>query len=154
MSRNCIVGIDFDGTLAARCHPYPAIGRDLDAAPWLHGLVHNSRVTLVLWTMREGEALIAAVNWCRLQGIYFDGLNEVPGQGEWTNKTDGPCRKQHFSVLVDDCALGCPIRRPALIGWIGEDRGQLEKPFVDWNDAGPMLIRTVKMWLDAHPEEA
>ena len=154
-NRNIVVGIDFDGTLAAR-EPYPAIGRDLGAAPWLHGLVYNQRVTLVLWTMREGEALCAALKWCNDRSIYFKGVNGVPGQSEWAD-VDGHCRKQHFNILVDDCALGVPLVRPVVLGTaiegVPESGDPIGKPYVDWNKTGPTLIRRVSMWLDAHPEE-
>jgi hypothetical protein len=151
---NIVVGIDFDGTLAARGpDPYPAIGRDLGAAPWLHGLVHNPRVELILWTMREGYALAMALAWCTERHITFDACNEVPGQAEWADHTDGPCRKQHFSILVDDCALGVPLVRPASLEVFEPIPGYKPKPFVDWGKAGPMLIRTVNMWSRDHPLE-
>ena len=136
------IGIDFDGTLAGiPLEPYPAIGRDLGAVKWLMGLFYNPRVELVLWTMREGNALDSALSWCYRRGLGFDHINEVPGQSAWADHTDGPCRKTHFSILVDDCALGAPL----ILAY--------PKPHIDWAIAGPELITRVADWIGAHPME-
>ncbi len=132
--RKLNIGVDFDGTIAAKAK-FPDIGADLGAVPWLQLLHNHPQINLVLYTMREGEALNDAVRWCNHRDIWFHEINEVQEQKKWA----GQSRKLHFDILVDDLALGIP-----LIATGGS-------AFVDWEKAGPMLMERVGRWLLNHP---
>lgn len=55
---------------------------------------------IILWTSRAGADLESAVEWCRLQGIVFDAVNEpLPEQiKRWGNDT----RKIYADYYIDD----------------------------------------------------
>lgn len=99
-----IIAVDFDGTLCE--HRYPDIGFEvpgaIDTLKWLQG----KGARLILWTMRSGDRLQEAVNWCQERGIEFSGVNLNPDQHTWT---DSP--KAYAHVYIDDAALGCPVVR-------------------------------------------
>ena len=55
---------------------------------------------IILWTSRAGADLENAEEWCRLQGIVFDAVNEpLPEQiKRWGNDT----RKIYADYYIDD----------------------------------------------------
>ena len=56
------IAIDFDGTIVE--HRYPEIGREIPfAIETLKRLIKDGH-KLILWTVREGELLQEAVDWC------------------------------------------------------------------------------------------
>jgi hypothetical protein len=125
-----IVAVDFDGTVVE--HRFPDVGPDVtDSVHALRYLVSQGH-KIILWTMRSGVYLEAAVKWYADRGIPLYGINANPGQRTWT---DSP--KAYANVYVDDAAVGCPLIYPVEEG---------RKPFVDWGavldmihlyDAGP-----------------
>lgn len=100
--RRKIVAVDFDGTVVD--HRYPDVGpeapgavmhlRDLVAGGW----------DIVLFTMRSGEELDAAVRWFAERDIPLFGVNRNPEQDSWTTSP-----KAYAQVYIDDAALGCPL---------------------------------------------
>jgi hypothetical protein len=124
-----IVAVDFDGTVVT--HEYPEIGDDV---PFAHAVLQRlvgADVKIILWTMRSGEYLDAAVQWFADKGIPLWGINENPQQKEWT---DSP--KAYAQLYIDDAALGCPLRgrfdgkRP-MVEWKGVERMLEEKGFLE-----------------------
>jgi hypothetical protein len=109
------IAIDFDGTCVT--HDYPRIGKDIGAIPILKKLVNNGH-HLILFTMRSGKELDAAVNWFKDNGVKLYGVQYNPTQRDWT--TSNKCYAQ---LYIDDAALGCPLERDAAIS---------SRPFVDW----------------------
>ena len=77
MSYKPIVAVDFDGTLSLDSQ-YPNIGRFnthlYEALMKLKGIGWS----IVLWTCREGKELREAVEWCKMNGLEFDAINENP----------------------------------------------------------------------------
>ena len=59
---------------------------------------------LILFTMRSGEKLEAAVRWFRDRKIELWAVNENPEQRSWTTSP-----KVYADYYIDDSALGCPI---------------------------------------------
>jgi hypothetical protein len=115
------IGIDFDGTCVT--HEYPNIGKDIGAVPILKRFVADGH-KLILNTMRSGKELQDAVNWFKENDIPLYGVNEDPGQKEWTQSP------KVFANLYD-ATLGCPLIYPVKGFLPGED--QVEgRPFVDW----------------------
>ena len=61
---------------------------------------------LILWTCREGERLLKAVDWCWEHGLVFDAVNEnLPEMIEWHGND---CRKILADVYIDDKAVNKP----------------------------------------------
>lgn len=72
--RPIIFAVDFDGTLCQ--NRWPKIGKA--NAPLIDWLIMEKQkgVKMILWTMREGENLNEAIEWCRTQGLEFDAVND------------------------------------------------------------------------------
>ena len=77
MSYKPIVAVDFDGTLSLDAK-YPNIGRF--NTPLYGALMKLKGIgwSIVLWTCREGKELKEAVEWCKMNGLEFDAINENP----------------------------------------------------------------------------
>ena len=118
------IAVDFDGTCVT--HEYPEIGIDIGAVPILQELVNRGH-KLVLFTMRDGEHLAAAVNWFKQNSITLYGVQYNPSQKFWTKSN-----KCHANVYIDDAALGCPLIFPD---------SETERPYVDWNRVKELLIK-------------
>ena len=115
MDNNLVIAIDFDGTCVE--HDYPAVGLEVEGAvETLRALIKRGH-KLILFTMRSGEKLEAAVRWFRDRKIELWAVNENPEQRSWTSSP-----KVYADYYIDDSALGCPImfidgvRRP-VVNW-------------------------------------
>ena len=60
---------------------------------------------IILWTMRSGDTLQAAVDYLTAAGIELYGINMNPDQ-HWSTSPKAYCH-----VYIDDAALGCPLER-------------------------------------------
>lgn len=67
---------------------------------------------LILWTCRENDGykiekqfLKDAVEFCKENGIEFDGINETPLEFEFRSE-NGPRRKVYGDFYIDDRNLG------------------------------------------------
>ena len=63
------IAVDFDGTIVE--HRYPKIGEEIPFATETLKMLAKERHKLILWTVREGELLEEAIEWCRQRGVYF-----------------------------------------------------------------------------------
>ena len=97
MSYKPIVAVDFDGTLSLDSQ-YPDIGRFnthlYEALMKLKGIGWS----IVLWTCREGKELKEAVEWCKMNGLEFDAINENPPEVSFRS------RKVVADMYIDDRA--------------------------------------------------
>ena len=97
MSYKPIVAVDFDGTLSLDSQ-YPNIGRFnthlYEALMELKGIGWS----IVLWTCREGKELREAVEWCKMNGLEFDAINENPPEVPFKS------RKVVANMYIDDRA--------------------------------------------------
>ena len=97
------IAVDFDGTIVE--HRYPEIGPEIPFATDTLKMLIKEHHRLILWTVREGELLEAAVNWCRERGVEFYAVNNDYPE-------ERPENNQHFSrklkvdVWIDDRNLG------------------------------------------------
>ncbi len=131
--------IDFDGTVVT--HDFPAIGIDIGAVPVLKELVAKGH-RLILFTMRSDRSvdhgndfmnltsdpanyLSQAVRWFQFHGIPLYGIQTNPTQKEWTSSP-----KAYGSLIIDDAALGCPLKT---------DLKKSSRPFVDWEKVRELL---------------
>ena len=97
MSYNPIIAVDFDGTLSLDSQ-YPNIGHFnthlYEALMKLRGIGWS----IVLWTCREGKELKEAVEWCKINGLEFDAINENPSHVPFKS------RKVVADMYIDDRA--------------------------------------------------
>jgi len=98
--------VDFDGTCVD--HRYPDMGQDVPGAVKTLKELIGAGHELVLWSVRSGESLAAAVKWFRDRDIFLSGINENPGQSSWSTS-----RKAYAHLYIDDSAFGAPLIFPA-----------------------------------------
>ena len=67
------IAVDFDGTIVE--HRYPEIGEEIPFATETLKMLIKDRHRLILWSVREGELLNEAVEWCRQRGVEFYAVN-------------------------------------------------------------------------------
>ena len=112
-----IIATDFDGTCVS--HAYPNIGVEIGASQVLKALTENGH-KIILHTMRcdktrvntsmtgmkpeYRDCLSEAVNWFKVHDIPLYGINENPGQKNWTTSP-----KIFANLYIDDAALGAPM---------------------------------------------
>jgi len=124
--------IDFDGTVVT--HDFPKVGKDIGAVPVLKKLVEQGH-NLILFTMRSnvenpfsddpeiseqsGKFLDEAVSWFIRNEIPLHGIQRNPTQDTWTSSP-----KAYGQIIIDDAALGCPLKFDAEIS---------HRPFVCWD---------------------
>lgn len=68
------IAVDFDGTIVE--HRYPKIGEEIPFATETLKILAQERHKLILWTVREGELLEEAIEWCRQRGVFFYSVNK------------------------------------------------------------------------------
>ena len=97
------IAIDFDGTVVE--HRYPEIGRELPFATETLRMLIKDGHQLILWSVREGELLEAAINWCRERGVEFYAVNkDYPEEKvEYNNHFS---RKIKADLFIDDRNIG------------------------------------------------
>lgn len=124
------IAIDFDGTIVE--HRYPDIGAEVPGAiKWMKAW-QEAGAHLILWTMRSGEELQQAVDWCKAHGVEFWAVNEGPGDRSWTNSP-----KVYAKRYIDDAAFGCPVVVP-----------MSGRPYADWSIIGPLVLSEINEWLN------
>ncbi|MDD5813233.1 MAG: hypothetical protein SPJ79_00695 [Prevotella sp.] len=98
-----IIAVDFDGTIVE--HEYPKIGKEkIFATETLRQLINDGH-RLILWTVREGELLDEAVEWCRQRGVEFYAVNkDFPEEN--ISKNEQFSRKIKADVWIDDLNIG------------------------------------------------
>ena len=124
------IAIDFDGTCVT--HEYPRIGSDIGAVPVLKQLAYDGN-KLILNTMRSGKELDEAVAWFAEKDIPLYGINEDPGQKDWTESP-----KVFASLYIDDAGLGIPLVHTDKMKAAGK------RPFVDWKKVSRLLSQMDK----------
>ena len=117
----CIIAIDFDGTIVT--HDYPRVGKPVPFAKEVINMLVNNGHLCFLWTMRDSETLEAAKKYCKDNGIMLCNYNTSPDQ--FSNSP-----KQYATAYIDDAALGCPLRY---------DSDMSRRPYVDWYRIAGML---------------
>lgn len=129
------INCDFDGTVVT--HDYPRIGADIGSVRVLKKLVDNGH-KLILFTMRsdnsnfmtphgkvDNHGLTDAVNWFKINDIPLYGIQSNPTQKAWTSSP-----KSYAEMMIDDSALGCPLKF---------DKSISPRPFVDWEAVEKLL---------------
>ncbi len=97
-----IIAVDFDGTIVR--HRYPKIGEELPFATETLRMLIREGHRLILWTVREGELLDEAVEWCRDRGVEFYAINRDFPEEDATGS--GFSRKLKADLFIDDRSFG------------------------------------------------
>ena len=94
-----VISVDFDGTIVE--HRYPSIGKELPfAIDTLRKLAEEGH-RLILWTVREGQYLDDAVEFCRSRGLEFYAVNrDYPEEEKEHNQHF--TRKLKADLWIDD----------------------------------------------------
>ena len=95
-----IIAVDFDGTIVES--DYPRIGKPMPfALDILLRLQQEGHHRLILWTVREGELLQEAVDYCARGGLEFYAVNQ-----NYPNEPDSSPRKLNADLFIDDRNIG------------------------------------------------
>ncbi len=96
------IAVDFDGTIVE--HRYPNIGREIPFAIETLKMLSKEGHRLILWSVREGELLNDAVEWCRERGLEFYAVNK-----DYPEEKREDCnfsRKLKAEMFIDDRNVG------------------------------------------------
>ena len=97
------IAVDFDGTIVR--HRYPDIGEEIPFAVSTLKMLVEERHRLILWTVREGELLDDAINWCRERGLEFYAINrDFPEED--ISRNENFTRKLKVDMWIDDRNVG------------------------------------------------
>lgn len=96
------IAVDFDSTIVE--HRYPKIGEEIPFATETLKILAQERHKLILWTVREGELLEEAIEWCRQRGVFFYSVNKDYPEEEKSH--NGFSRKLKADLFIDDRNLG------------------------------------------------
>ena len=96
------IAVDFDGTIVE--HRYPKIGEEIPFATETLKILAQERHKLILWTVREGELLEEAIEWCRQRGVFFYSVNKDYPEEEKSH--NGFSRKLKADLFIDERNLG------------------------------------------------
>ena len=96
------IAVDFDGTIVE--HRYPKIGEEIPFATETLKILAQERHKLILWTVREGELIEEAIEWCRQRGVFFYSVNKDYPEEEKSH--NGFSRKLKADLFIDDRNLG------------------------------------------------
>lgn len=98
-----IIAVDFDGTIVE--HAYPAVGKPIPFAIEALKRLQQEQHQIILWSVREGQLLQDAINYCHERGLDFYAVNSnFPDE---TSIHDGnTARKLTADIFIDDRNLG------------------------------------------------
>ena len=99
-----IIAVDFDGTIVE--HKYPQIGKEIPFAITTLKKLQAEQHQLILWTVREGDLLADAVEFCRKRGLEFYAVNANYPEEQPQATPSSPCRKLRADLYIDDCNVG------------------------------------------------
>lgn len=94
-----IIAVDFDGTIVE--HKYPQLGRPIPFAIETLIQLQKEKHQLILWTVREGELLQEAIDYCSERGLTFYAAN-----ANYPEETSATPRKLNADMFIDDRNLG------------------------------------------------
>jgi len=117
------IAVDMDGTCVN--HIFPEMGEDVPHAAEVMKELVEAGHKLILYTMRSGKELDAAVQWFADKDIPLYSVQKDKGQLAWTKSN-----KCYANKYVDDSGIGCPLIK--VEGW--------DRPCVDWEAVRAVLL--------------
>ena len=97
------IAIDFDGTIVT--HEYPKIGTEIPFAIETLKMLIRDHHRLILWSVREGQLLQEAVDWCKERGVEFWAVNKDYPEERFENNNHFS-RKLKADYFIDDRNIG------------------------------------------------
>ena len=97
------IAVDFDGTIVT--HEYPRIGTEIPFAIETLKMLAKDNHRLTLWSVREGELLQEAIDWCKERGVEFWAVNKDYPEEE-RDKNEHYSRKLKADYFIDDRNIG------------------------------------------------
>lgn len=96
------IAVDFDGTIVE--DRYPEIGKERPfATATLRRLMEDGHKP-ILWSVREGELLREAVEWCERKGVCFISVNKDFDEDDTGSRHYS--RKLKADLFIDDRNVG------------------------------------------------
>lgn len=117
-----VIAVDFDATICT--YSLSGVGQDIGAFPVLKKLLQNNH-KLILMTMRDGNDLKEAVEYCKKKGVEFEWVNKNP-QASWTTSP-----KIYANLYIDDHGINAPLIYNPEIS---------HRPFIDWKKINDILV--------------
>ncbi|MFA5647120.1 MAG: hypothetical protein WC951_02320 [Bacteroidales bacterium] len=100
------IAVDFDGTIVE--NKFPLIGKPKLFAFETLKAMQDKGILLILWTVRKGEELNNAVEFCRSNGITFYAVNANYPEEQHDEDVS---RKIEADIFIDDRNIG------GFMGW-------------------------------------
>jgi len=98
---NIKIAVDFDGTIVE--HKYPEIGKEKLFAFETLLTMQKRGFKIILWTVRSGERLEEAVEFCRDKGLEFYAVNKNYPEEVIDENFE---RKIEADIYIDDRNVG------------------------------------------------
>ena len=97
-----IIAVDFDGILCE--NEFPSIGKPKYEIISLVQQLIDKGHEVILWTTRNGEELVAAVDWCAHYGLHFSNVNGPAhsNREEYRHRYPVESRKIYADAYIDD----------------------------------------------------
>jgi hypothetical protein len=122
-----IIAIDFDGCIVK--DKYPEIGELIPEAKTVINKLHENGDYIILWTCRDRDHLINAINFLLENEIWFDRVNDH--NPENLKKYGHAVNKVYANIYIDDKSLGTPLL---------EDSEKDSKSYTDWTVLDKLLF--------------
>jgi hypothetical protein len=138
-----IYAVDFDGTLVE--NKWPEIGQSNRGVIAYVKAIQERGDKWILWTMRSGDPLMAACNWCKERGLYPDAVNDnLP---DLIKAFGNNPRKVYADFYIDDhnMSVNDAVLKGTDVWPIRDIYNELRK----WNKDQDKLIKSLK---DYHKE--
>lgn len=142
------IAVDFDGTIVE--HRYPKIGEERPFATETLRMLIADQHQLILWTVREGELLDEAVQWCRERGVEFYAINNDYPE-ETRDKNNHFSRKLKVDMWIDDRNIGGipdwgTIYRMIKHNLTWDDINNEHRQKSDYTSQQPLYVPKKKWW--------
>lgn len=94
------IAVDFDGTIVE--HEYPRIGKPIPFAIETLLQMQKDGHTLIMWSVRDGDLLQEAIDYCAKRGLVFYAANKNHPEEDPAKAS----RKLAVDLFIDDRNLG------------------------------------------------
>lgn len=138
-----IIAVDFDGTIVR--HEYPKIGKEIPFAIQTLKMLANEGHQLILWSVREGQLLEDAVQWCRDRGLEFYAVNKDFPEEEKKNNNHFS-RKLKADLWIDDRNVGGLPDWGTIYRIIKENKTYEQIVTDDIQTSTPKIVTKRKWW--------
>lgn len=105
-----IIAVDFDGTLVE--HKYPKIGAVIQETLTFVQEAKAKGTKFILHTCRNGKELQEAIDWCKLNGIEPDAVNDDVPEVKNSDFGREKSSKPFAHLYIDDRACTLSMLKP------------------------------------------